>query len=94
MGAGELGHAPSAHATARRNLAQRIERFLRAQIPSDWQADQVMVAIEMLDAERFSDGERVMMYVEKPKVWAPVEYSSVERRDARELLEQLHKMLA
>lgn len=63
-------------------------------MPTDWQTDQVLVAIEMLDAECFGEGERIMMYVEKPHVWGPVEYISVAPKDGRQLLELLERAVA
>jgi hypothetical protein len=59
---------PTAHSTARRNLAQRIDRFLREHVLTDWQADQVFLAIKMLDADDFSVGERILAAAEKASI--------------------------
>ena len=90
---------PSAHSTARRNLAQRIERFLRARdalassMLSDWQADQIFVAIKLLDAEHFADGEHAMMRADKASIFEPMEYVPVVRHSVGQLLERLNRVL-
>ena len=72
--------SPSAHSTARRNLAQRIERFLREQVAMPtptmkvWQADQVFVAIELLDGQHFADGEHALLKAEKALIFEPADY--------------------
>lgn len=91
---------PSAHATARRNLAQRIDRFLRAREAlasstlTDWQADQIFVAIELLDAEHFADGEHAMMKAEEVSIFEPVGYVPAVRHSVGQLLERLNRVLA
>ena len=86
--------------TARRNLAHRIENFLRASdgatMPdlSRWQSDKVLAAIEALDEERFAAGQRIMMHVEKALIFEPAAYTSADRRDARQLLDRLRQVLA
>lgn len=85
---------PSGHTTARRNLAQRIERFLRAHALTDWQADQLLVAIECLEAGEFASGERIMMYVDKARIFEPIGYVPEAARDARQLLNRLQQVLA
>jgi len=95
-----LNVIPAAHSTARLNLAQRIERFLREQLamptPSmtGWQADQVFVAIELLDGERFADGEHAMLKAEKALIFGPTEYVPAVRHSAPQLLERLQRVLA
>jgi len=62
---------------SRRNLAQRIERFLCEQeaMPTPtltgWQADQVLAAIELLEAGRFAEAEHVITKAERPDLWTP-----------------------
>lgn len=91
---------PNAHATGRRNLAQRIDRFLRAQeaLPSPtltgWQGDQVLAAIELLESEQFSDGEHIMLRAEKPLIFEPARYVAVDRKDVGQLLKLLERVLA
>ena len=82
--------------TARRNLAGRIERFLRERAGSadmtGWQADQVQAAIELLEFERFADGEDVMMHAEKAYLFEPKGYAAGERRDVAVLRDRLAKI--
>ncbi len=91
--------SPSARGTARRNLVWRIEEFLRKQTtpPSfsltAWQADQVLAAIEMLDAGMFAEGERTIMQVEKAAVFEPANYAPVNRNDVGQLRERLARVL-
>lgn len=95
-----LNVIPTAHSTARLNLAQRIERFLREQLamptPSmtGWQADQVFVAIELLDGEQFADGEHAMLKAEKALIFEPADYVPAVRHSAPQLLERLQRVLA
>jgi len=92
--------SPSAHSTARRNLVQRIDRFLQEQVAmstptmTGWQADQVFVAIEFLDGEHFADGEHAMLKVEKASIFEPADYVPAVRHDARSLLERLQRVLS
>jgi hypothetical protein len=95
-----MASSPNSHSTARRNLAQRIDRFLRAQAAmpaptmTGWQADQVFVAIELLGGEHFVDGEHAMMRSEFASVLEPAGYVATARHDVRQLLERLQKVLA
>jgi hypothetical protein len=81
-------------------LAQRIDRFLRDQLAmptptmTGWQADQVFVAIELLDGEHFADGEQAMMKVEKVSIFEPADYVPACRHSARQLLDRLERVLA
>lgn len=85
----------SANASARRRLVWCIEAFLRKQTTwptialTAWQADQVLVAIEMLDAEMFAEGERIMMQVEKATIFEPASYVPVNRNDVGQLFGRL-----
>jgi hypothetical protein len=59
-------------ATARRNLAQRLERFLAAKLESvltAGEATNVAAALTCLESARFPDGEDAMMLAEKD--WPP-----------------------
>lgn len=86
--------------TARRNVAWRVEQFLRAQegmpTPSlnGWQADMVLAAIETLETGQFADGENTMMKAERPDLWEPAEYMPVGGKDIGQLLAALAKALA
>ncbi len=86
--------------TARRNLAWRIEQFLRIQEAkpapnlTGWQADTVLAAIEALDEERFGDGERTMMKAERPDLWEPATHVPVCHKDVSQLLAMLEKASA
>jgi hypothetical protein len=91
----------SALASARRNLADRIERFLRDQIAhptpdlTGWQTDGVLAAIEALSAEEFEDGEYAMLKAEKADMFEPPDYVPAVRRDARrQLLDRLQRVVA
>jgi len=85
---------PSAHSTARRNLAQRIERFLREQeaMPTPtltgWQVDQALAAIELLEADRFAVGEHVIMKAERPDLWDARNYLPSHLQNVPQLLER------
>lgn len=86
--------------TARRNLAFRIEGLLRGkdrnEVPNltAWQADMVLAAIEALDAERFVEGEDLMMKAERPDLWERPGYTPGERKDLAQLLEALKGAVA
>jgi hypothetical protein len=59
-------------ATARRNLAQRIERFLAAKresVLSAVETTNVAAALACLESARYADGEDAMMLAEKD--WPP-----------------------
>lgn len=97
-----MGVTPSDHATARRNLAQRIDRFLNETgapavlDPSGYQAAQVRTAIALLDEERFADGERAMMYAERANAFRPADFFDGEAKllgiiELRALLERVAK---
>jgi hypothetical protein len=59
-----------------------------------WQLDQVMTAVELLEADQFADGERVMMKVEKAPIFEPAKYVPVAQADVGHLLERLERALA
>lgn len=88
---------PDARATARRNLAYRIDRFLREQdgkpAITGWQADRLLVAMHMLEAGRCPEGEDVMRDAEKPH-FEPAGYVSVGRHEPGRLMERLAVVLA
>lgn len=85
--------------TARRNVAWRIEQFLRVQeqMPAPdltgWQTDQVLAAIEAMETGQFADGERAMMKAEWPDLWEPAGYAPVDSMGAAQLLERLTRVL-
>ena len=59
-------------ATARRNLAQRIERFLAAKresVLTAGEATNITAALAFLESGRYADGEDAMMLAEKD--WPP-----------------------
>ena len=59
-----------------------------------WQADQVFVAIELLDGEHFADGEHALLKAEKASIFEPADYVPAVRHDAQVLLERLQRALA
>jgi hypothetical protein len=64
--------SPAALATARRNVTQRIARFIEAleqaqREPDPWECEHVMRALAALDEMDFPRGEQAMMWAE----WAP-----------------------
>ncbi|MDP3159735.1 MAG: hypothetical protein Q8N31_06945 [Reyranella sp.] len=80
--------SPIALATARRNVTQRIARFIEAleqapREPDPWECEHVLRALAALDEVDFPRGEQAMMWAE----WAP------ERRspDAMAELRPVHK---
>jgi hypothetical protein len=91
---------PAAHNTARRNLAQRIERFLREQEAmstptlTGWQADQVLAAIELLEADRFAEAEHVITKAERPELWDAPSYKPTHLQNLPQLLDRLQQVLA
>lgn len=68
----------TAAATARRNLAQRIERLIKAmetagREPTPWEAHYTMIALQFLEAERYPDGEWIALRAEREDIFnAPV----------------------
>jgi hypothetical protein len=90
---------PSDHSTARRTLARRIERFLREQgaMPTPtltgWQADQVLAAIELLEADRFAEGEHVIMKAERPDLWDAPSYLPSHLQNVPQLLDRLQQVV-
>ena len=59
-------------ATARRNLAQRVERFLAAKresVLTAGEATNIAAALACLESGRYPDGEDAMMLAEKD--WPP-----------------------
>jgi hypothetical protein len=59
---------PTSIAAARRNLAQRIERFLTSKRESaltDGEATNITAALACLESGRYPDGENAMMLAEK-----------------------------
>ena len=86
---------PNANSTARRNLAQRLERFLREQEAmttptlTGWQADQVLAAIELLEAGRFAEGEHVITKAERPDLWDAPNYFPSHLQNVPQLLDRL-----
>jgi len=63
---------PRSIATARRNLAQRVERFLAAKresVLTAGEATNIAAALACLERGRYPDGEDAMMLAEKD--WPP-----------------------
>lgn len=61
-------------ATARRNLAQRIERLLanlnkEAREPTPWEAHYAVIAMEHLEFERYPDGEWIALHAEREDIF-------------------------
>ena len=79
-----MTESPKALVTARRNLAQRIERFLvdpdRATVESDaWEAEHVQKALACLEMDDHAAGEWAMLKVEKAEAFRPVNFSPTAR---------------
>jgi len=85
--------SPPEIATARRNLAQRIERFVAAleqagRDPTRLEANHVAAAIGCLRQDLWPDGETMMLYAEKG--WRPELVNPAgEPLDTRRLREAL-----
>lgn len=66
--------SPKAVATARRNLAQRIGRTItnlekEAREPTPWEAHYAVIALQFLEAERYADGEWIMLHAERRDIF-------------------------
>ena len=77
----------TALATARRNVVQRITRFIEAleqapREPDTWECEHVQRALAALEELHFPRGEQAMMWAE----WAP----DRRARDAMAKLQPLH----
>ena len=64
----------TAVATARRNLAQRIGRLIKAmetepREPTSWEAHYTVIALQLLEAERYADGEWIVLHAERPDIF-------------------------
>lgn len=68
----------TAVATARRNLAQRIGRLIKpleteGREPTPWEAHYTAIALQLLEAERYPDGEWMALHAEREDTFnAPV----------------------
>jgi hypothetical protein len=83
--------------TARRNLVQRISKFLleRDGISlTGWQLRRVQGAIEQLEEERFVDGERTMSEAERAELYEPGGYVAKEPIERQRLVDQLTAVVA
>jgi hypothetical protein len=63
----------TAVATARRNLAQRIGRVIKGmeaegRDPTPWEAHYMVIALQLLEAERYPDGEWTMLHAERQDI--------------------------
>jgi hypothetical protein len=86
----------AALATGRRNLAQRLTRFVAEPPPgglSGYQVDQVLQAIELLCEERFAEGERLMLQAERADAFEPAGYQPIGRETAAGLAARLAAVL-
>ncbi len=69
---------PTAVATARRNLAQRIGRVIKpmeteGREPTPWEAHFTVITLQLLEAERYPDGEWTALRAEREDIFnAPV----------------------
>ena len=66
--------SPTAIATARRNLAQRMERYLEAaerdgKSLGPWETDLLCRVVALLETGGYRMGEDVMLYVERPDLY-------------------------
>ena len=83
--------------TARRNLAQRISKLLLkgGEISlTPWQLREVRGAIELIDEERFAEGERTMSEAERPDLYEPDGYVAKELIERQRLVDQLTAVVA
>jgi hypothetical protein len=83
--------------TARRNLAQRISKFLLqgGEVNSRiWQFRQVQGAIKQLEDERFAEGQRTMSEAERPDLYEPGGYVATGPIDRQHLVDQLTAVVA
>jgi len=83
--------------TARRNLIQRISKFLLqgGEVnPTIWQLRQVQGAINQLEEERFAEGERTMSEAERPDLYEPGGYVATGPIDRQHLVDQLTAVIA
>ena len=83
--------------TARRNLVQRISKFLLQEgevDPTIWQLRQVQGAIKKLEEERFAEGERTMSEAERPDLYEPDGYGPKEPIELQHLIDQLAAVVA
>jgi len=82
--------------TARRNLFQRISKFLQGGEvnPTIWQLRQVQGAIEQLEDERFAQGERTMSEAERPDLYEPGGFVATGPIDRQHLVDQLAAVVA
>lgn len=82
--------------TAKRNLAQRIARFLKSEAAAKmtaWQADQAVLAMTCLIQHRFPEGERAMMNAELGKTTEPAGYESGHAVTTVDLLERFDRAM-
>jgi len=83
--------------TARRNLAQRINKLLveGGEISlTPWQLCHVQGAVEQLEEERFAEGERTMSEAERPDLYEPGGYVAKELIERQRLIDQLTAVVA
>lgn len=75
-----MNPSPQVHATARRNLSQRIERLLDlhradpAHGLTGYQADKILDAMDHLQGGHFSDGEWMVLNAERSDLFEPRNY--------------------
>lgn len=79
--------SPKAVQTARRNLAQRIGRLIstlekEAREPTPWQAHYSVIALQLLEAERYADGEDVAFKADAEHIYNTPVSPSVLPADA------------
>ena len=83
--------------TARRNLAQRINKLLveGGEISlTPWQLCQLQGAIEQLEEKRFAEGERTMSEAKRPHLYDPGGYVAKELIERQRLIDQLTAVVA
>lgn len=85
-------------ATARRNLAQRIQRFLDAldrekRGLTAWEADQLATALRYLGSGAYREGEEAMLRTERAEAFEPAGYQP-KRADVPDFRAELLRLLA
>jgi len=83
--------------TARRNLVHRISKLLLKRGEFDltpWQLHRARNAIDLLEEERFAEGERTMSEAELPDLYEPAGYVAKEPIEPQRLIDRLAAVVA
>jgi hypothetical protein len=83
--------------TARRNLVHRISKLLLEGGElnlTPWQLRHAHNAIDLLEEERFAEGERTMSEAERPDLYEPDGYVAEEPMELQRLVDRLAAVVA